>query len=342
MEYSQQEIELLIEELKIELNGHFDGMRKNLIAAECPYCGKKGKFAIYIGKPTARKPLFASNCFSCGKRNRSLEPLLQKIGRTDLIFEATTQIDAELDDSILVSDTESTEIEDSLDIVELPKGYKRCNKNKYLKQRGFNADDYIYFPVGTTRNLNFKYDKYVIFEVIDEGRTVGWVGRHTSSKQEIDEANRKAKRKGGYIVRRYMNSTENEFSKLLYNYDSVLPYETDTVVIVEGIFDAIALTRKMELYDNHSIAVVATFGKKISTVQIYKLQAKGVKTVVVAYDGDAVDTIKDVSQSLRPYFDVYIADIEGDSDFDEMSYEEIYDVFSNRIKTPTEYSLAKI
>ena len=342
MEYTQQEIELLIEELKIELNGHFDGMRKNLIAAECPYCRKKGKFAIYIGKPTARKPLFASNCFSCGHRNRTLEPLLQKIGRTDLIFEATTQIDAELDDSSLISDSESSEIEDSLDIVELPKGYKRCNKNKYLKQRGFNSDDYIYFPVGTTRNLNFKYDQYVIFEVIDEGRTVGWVGRHTWSKQDIDDANRKAKRNKGFIIRRYMNSTENEFSKLLNNYDSVIPYETDTVVLVEGIFDAIALTRKMELYDNHSIAVVATFGKKISNVQIYKLQAKGVRTVVIAYDGDAVDTIKEVSQSLKPYFDVYIADINGEKDFDEMSYEEIYDTFAYRVKTPTEYSLGKI
>ena len=139
-----------------------------------------------------------------------------------------------------------------------------------------------------------------------------------------------------------MNSTENEFSKLLYNYDSVIPYETDTVVLVEGIFDAIALTRKMELYDNHSIAVVATFGKKISNVQIYKLQAKGVRTVVIAYDGDAVDTIKEVSQSLKPYFDVYIADINGEKDFDEMSYEEIYDTFAYRIKTPTEYSLGKI
>ena len=343
MEYSPQEIELIIQELKIELNGHFDGMRKNLIAASCPYCGKKDKFAVYIGKPTAHKPLFASNCFSCQHKNRDLEPLLQKLGRTDLIFQATTQVDTDMDDSLLlIGDSESKEIDDSLDSVELPKGYKRCTKNAYLKKRGFNADDYVYFPCGTTRNLNFKYDPYVIFEVIDDGKTVGWVGRHTWSKERIDEYNRVAKRAGKYIIRRYNNSTENEFSKLLYNYDTVIEGETDTVILVEGIFDAIALTRKMELYDNTSVAVVATFGKKISDIQIYKLQCKQVKKVVIAYDGDAVRTIKEIAKSLKTYFTVYIADINGELDFDEMSYEEIYDTFAYRLKTPIEYQIGKL
>lgn len=89
-------------------------------------------------------------------------------------------------------------------------------------------------------------------------------------------------------MRRYKNSTENEFMKLLYNYDTIIEGETDTVILVEGVFDVIALTRKLELYDNQRVAVVATFGKKISTTQIYKIQQKGVKTVVLAYDGDAV------------------------------------------------------
>lgn len=74
---------------------------------------------------------------------------------------------------------------------------------------------------------------------------------------------------------RYRNSTENDFVKLLYNYDSIIEDETDTVILVEGVFDVIALTRKLNLYNNPSVAVVATFGKKISDTQIYKLQAKG-------------------------------------------------------------------
>lgn len=142
---------------------------------------------------------------------------------------------------------------------------------------------------------------------------------------------------------RYRNSTENDFVKLLYNYDAVIEDETDTVIIVEGVFDAIALTRKLNLYDNSQIAVVATFGKKISDVQIYKLQSKGVKTVVVGYDGDAVESIKKTSLQLNDYFDVYIADIENPSDdFDSMDFWDIFDTFSFRLKTPIEYKLNKI
>lgn len=341
MEYTRQEIEFLIEELKIELNGHFDGQEKNLIAERCPYCGKKGKFAIYIGKPTARKRLFASNCFSCQRKNRDLEPLLEKLGRTDLIFQATTNVNEEIDAPKLSLEDEG-EIDDSLEVITMPKGYKRCYKNAYLKSRGFTPDDYVYFPVGTTRGCDFKLDDYIILEIVDAGDTVGWVARHTWPKERIDAHNREASRSGGFKIMRYKNSTENDFVKLLYNYDAIKEGETDTVVIVEGAFDAIALTRKMELYDNSRVAAVATFGKKISDVQIYKLQDKGVKTVVIAYDSDARDAINNTAQRLRPYFEVYVADIIGGKDFDEMDYESVYDTFANHIETPVDYSLNKL
>lgn len=342
MNYSRHEVEFIIQELKIELNGHLDGSEKNLIAEHCPYCRKKHKFAVYVGKPTARKKLFASHCFSCGKSNRELNPLLEKLERTDLIFEATTTLDVELETSSLLLNSTGEQIDDSVDIIDPPKGFKRCYKNNYLKSRGFNADDYEYFPVGTTRGCNFQFDDYVIFLIVDAGDIVGWVARHIWPKSDIEDYNRKAKRAGTFQLRRYKNSTENEFMKLLYNYDTIIEGETDTVILVEGVFDVIALTRKLELYDNQRVAVVATFGKKISTTQIYKIQSKGIKTIVIAYDGDAVETIKHTSQQLKPYFDTYIADINGDLDFDEMAYEEIYETFAYRIKTPIEYALNKI
>jgi len=342
MNYTHNEVEFLIQELKIELNGHLDGAEKNLIAEYCPYCHKKHKFAIYIGKPTAKKTLFASHCFSCGKSNRELTPLLEYIGRTDLVFEATNSISAELDNLSFITNENGDIVDDSVDIIDPPKGFKRSYKNNYLRNRGFNADDYGYFPVGTTRGCNFKLDNYVIFLIIDAGDIVGWVARHIWPKQEIDEHNRKVKRNDGYQIMRYRNSTENDFVKLLYNFDAVIEGETDTVIIVEGIFDVIALTRKLELYDCQWIAVVATFGKKISNVQIYKLQTKRVRTVVLAYDGDAVEANRNTAQQLKPYFDTYIADIDGSLDFDEMDRDQIYDTFAYRIKTPIEYSLNKI
>lgn len=341
----KEEKQHIIDELAIELHAKLDGGRKNLIVETCPYCGHAGgKYGIYVGAETSNKKPFMAHCFSCGHSTRTLEELLKDIGRTDLmptdIFDLKTA--ERLDDFSFLEDEEN-EIDDKLCVVEMPDCYKRTYFNRYLKKRGFTEDDYEYFPVGTTRGYNFKFDDYVIFPIIDGGDTVGYVSRHIWDKRKIDEHNRKARHNGEYQIMRYRNSTDNEFVRLLYNYDAIVEGETDTVIIVEGVFDVIALTRKLNLYDNHRIAIVATFGKKISDTQIYKIQSKGVETIVIGYDGDATESIKKTTEQLRPYFDVYVADIEDPTqDFDSMDFWEIYDVFAFGLKTATEYKLQKI
>ncbi len=333
--------ELIIKELARELSAQLDGTRKNLIC-DCPYCGKSKKFGIYIGTPTERKPVFASHCFSCGKSHRDINRLLLEIGRGDLVIASTIELNAPLENLLFPLNKED-EIEDDLVVVELPDFYKRMFQHPYLKGRGFTFDDFEYFPVGVTRGLNWKYDNYVIFPVIDSGDTVGYVARHLWSKGMIDDHNRKAKRRGEYTIRRFNNSFENNFSKLLYNYDAVKDRETHTVIIVEGIFDVVALTRKLDLYDRVDIAVVATFGKKVSHIQIYKLQTKGVRTVIIAFDGDAVDAIKHIATELSQYFKVLIADISDPSmDWDDLDVEEISEIFTNRLKSVISYKLSRI
>lgn len=343
MNLSKEEKQHIIDELSIELHAKLDGGRKNLIVEVCPYCGHTGgKFGIYVGAETDRKKTFMSHCFSCGHSTKTLEQLLTDIGRMDLMITETFDFNTvkQLDD---FSFMEEAELDDTLCVVDMPDEYKRTYFNKYLEQRGFIEEDYEFFPVGTTRQLNYKFDDYVIFPIIDNKDIVGYISRHTWNKSDIDEYNRKARRNGKYQIMRYKNSTENDFVRLLYNYDAVIEDETDTVILVEGVFDAIALTRKLNLYDNHHIAVVATFGKKISDIQIYKLQSKGVETVVIGYDGDAVEAIKKTADLLNDFFDVYIADIEDPTaDFDSMDFWEIYDVFAFGLKTITEYKLQKI
>ena len=342
---SKEEKNYIIQELTIELHAKPDGSGKNLIVPTCPYCGREGgKFGIYIGPETERKKTFMAHCFKCGHSTLTLEQLLTDIGRTDLITTDTFDLEGGQNlNAISFLDDDNKEIDDSLCIVEMPDGYKRTHFNKYLKQRGFTEEDYDTFPVGTTRHINFKYDDYVICPSINSGDIVGYVSRHIWDKKEIDEYNRRARHNGKFQIMRYKNSTENDFVRLLYNYDMVIEDITDTVIIVEGIFDVIALTRKLSLYKNKSIAVVATFGKKISDIQIYKLQSKGVKTVVIGYDGDAVDAIKKTGEQLNEYFDVYIADIEDPTqDFDSLNFWDIYDTFAFRLKTFTEYKLNKI
>lgn len=342
MEISRQERDMLIKELMVELGARPDGGGKNLIAQTCPYCGKGGeKFGIYIGPETGKKKLFMSHCFKCGHTTTDVNQLLEDIGRPDLMMSETADLSFTPDRLFFQEDEE--EINDELIVIDMPDGWKRCFRNPYLNERGFELEDYEYFQVGTTRGLNFKFDNYVVFPVIDNGDIVGYVSRHIWTKDEIDEYNRKARRAGKYEIRRYNNSPEdtgNEFIKLLYNYDSIVEDETDTVIIVEGIFDVIALTRKLDLYENNRIAVVATFGKKVSPAQIYKLQSKGVRTVILGYDGDSVETMNKIAGTLDEYFDTYIAYIaDPEADFDSMNFWEIYDTFSVGLMTPIEYKL---
>lgn len=340
----KEEKQHLIDELAIELHAKLDGGRKNLIVPECIWCGHKGgKMGIYVGPETDRKKPFMAHCFSCGHSTQTLEQLLQEIGRIDLMVSETFDLTAanHLDDFSFMEDEK--ELDDSLCVVEMPEDYKRTYFNRYLRKRGFTEEDYEHFPVGTTRGFNFKFDDYVIFPIVDNGDNVGYVARHTWDKADIDEYNRKARHNGEFQIMRYRNSTENDFVKLLYNYDAVIDGETDTVVLVEGVFDAIALTRKLNLYDNHRIAVCATFGKKISDVQIYKLQSKGVETIIIGYDGDATEAIKKTASQLNEFFDVYIADIEDPTaDFDSMDFWDVYDSFAYNLKTVAEYKLQKI
>lgn len=339
MYISRDERNHIIEELRIHLDARYDGSRNNLIVPVCPHCGKGGsKFGIYVGPDTGRKKTFNSHCFKCGRSTHTLDELLNLVGRPDLTVEETTRLGHfELPDFL-----GGDEIDDELCVVEMPEGWGRTYRNRYLAGRGFLFDDFDCFPVGTTRHTNFRFDDYVLFPIIDNGDTVGYVGRHTWPKEEIDRHNERAKWSGGHQILRYRNSNENDFVKLLYNYDAVVEDVTDTVVICEGIFDVIALTRKLDLYDNKRLAAVCTFGKKISPTQIWKLQHKGVRTVLLAYDSDARDASLKAAEELNEYFDCYIADMRGGKDFDEMDYKDILGVFSEGIMTPRQFKLTTI
>lgn len=343
MYISREDKEHIIRELTNELHAKFDGSRKNLIVPVCPYCGHGGgKFGIYTGVETDNKKLFMSHCFSCGHTTTDLDKLLEDIGRPDLkLSKVSTIRNIEIPEFFRIGTEE--EIDDELEPVEMPDGWKRCYRNPYLKARGFCSDDYDHFPVGTTRGLNFKFDDYVIFPIIDNGEYVGYVSRHTWSKSDIDNYNSRAKRNGHFQIRRYNNSYDNDFVKLLYNYDAVIEDETDTVILCEGLFDVIALTRKFDLYDNHRVAAVATFGKKISDTQIFKLQNKGVRNIILGYDSDATEAINKTAAQLNEYFDVMIAKIDcNGKDWDEMEFWDAYDCIAYNLKTPTEFKMSTL
>lgn len=329
----------ITDELLYDLNSKLDGSRRNILVQNCPFCGHDGfKYGIYVGNDIGKKRFGMSNCYHCNRRFGNLQATLKALGREDLLPKETAELDD--DDDVDVSEIFTDEIDDDLVEVSMPNGYKRCFKNKYLKSRGWVVDDYEYFPVGTNRAFDREFEDYVILEVRDEGRRVGYVARSTLSKEEIDSYNSRHH----FKIRRYKNSDESEgngFSKMIYNYDAIEPMETHSVILCEGPFDVVGLNRKLELYDNKSIVPVATFGKKISQEQMFKLQKKGVEQIVIGYDNDAKETTSRVAMELDKYFDVLIADIPDGvgKDWDEMDVEDIYDVFANNLKTIREFNL---
>lgn len=324
----------LTEELQYILNGKLDGSKRNIIA-ECPFCGRP-KFGVYVGMDKGHKKFGASNCFRCGKSFHTLKLTLEALGHKELLPVETV----DLDDDTVFDNLFDDEIDDELKEATLPNGYKRCYKNSYLKSRGWLSWDYEYFPVGTNRGFDREYNDYIILEVRDEGRCVGFVARSILSKDEIDSYNSRHH----FKIRRYKNSDErmgNGFSKMLYNYDAIETMTTHSVILCEGPFDVVGLNRKLELYDNKHIVPVATFGKKISQEQMFKLQKKGVEQIVIGYDNDAKETTSRIAMELEKYFDVLIADIPNGvgKDWDEMDVEDIYDVFAFNLKTIREFNL---
>lgn len=337
-------VDSIVAEIARELGARRDGTGKNLIAPRCPYCGKEGgKYGIYVGEPTDRKQPFMAHCFSCGHSTTTLAQLLQDLNRMDLLPVPTAELEAPVSTSLLTAPSIHEEVDDTLCIVELPDFYQRRFFHPYLQDRGFSSEDYEYFPVGDTGRLNRRYMDYVIFPIHDAGDTVGYVARHLWPKARIDTHNLQARRRGDYKIMRYRNSTENEFSKLLYNYDAIEAGVTQTVILTEGIFDVVALTRSLDLYDDPRTVPVATFGKKISLVQIYKLQSKGVRQVIVGYDGDAVEATKKTLTQLAPYFEVRVADItDPTKDWEELTAAETRAIFAHGLLRPLDYKLRKI
>lgn len=328
------------------LHGKYDGSRKNIIVPECPYCGKTGyKFGIYVGMPDGKRKPFMSNCFSCGWKNKDLMPLLIKIGRTDIMPADTTSLKEKIptiDDAFKITLHED-EDEDDTFRCDLPKGYSRVYFNTYLKNRGYTSYDYDFFEAGVVSRANPLFADYIVFPIYESRCVVGYVARHTWSKKDIDAYNETNKYRP---IMRYRNSNSevgNDFQKLVYNIDAVMEGVCRTVILVEGVFDAVALTRKLNLYGRDDIAVCATFGKQITESKMAKLQMRGVEKVILGYDGDAVKYVLEACNTLDEYFDVLVADIDDPTkDWDDLDRDEIIYIFANKLLTPVEYNLKKI
>lgn len=287
-----------------------DLVDKKHFISTCPFCGKPKHFYIsYEG---------LWDCKRCGEVG-NIFSLLRKIGRLDLYKNSTKDIE-KLNSISLNFFKKSFELEIESDLfinekIEYPRLTKdiRMMKNLYLNNRGFSEEHYEKFKPKKT--IIEPYNGYVIIPVTENTLDVAYVCRNTKSN---------------YI--RYRNS-ESEFSKFLFDIDSV---ENDTVIIVEGLFGKINLENILRKNGVDGIDVVASFGKKLSNTQLFKLYEKGVKNLNILYDEGTVLTTKNIIKSKINIFQKFNTNVLFHSTLSPDEYENIGD-FEVALENATNY-----
>lgn len=305
--------------MKDDLKSEILGVLNNVIVSgqrgwylsDCPYCKKSQHMGVIFGEKVT-----SFVCFKCGEKG-TIYRLLKHIGKLSIIKDRQTiSFDKNLENKLLIQ-VDEIEIDLNMDKKDLPLGFRRIKENDYLENRGFTEQQFSLFRVGMTK-IEPKYSNYVIFSIDNEkGDCIGYLSRTTLSKDKIERLEKTSGKK--YL--RYKNSLNTDFSKWLFGLNEVTD-KTETVILVEGVFDKFNVDKLLKLYDDDEIKCCACFGKKISLAQIYRLQEKNIKNVIIIYDNDAVPESKRYAFELSKYFNVQVgfckAKDPGDVNFDEL------------------------
>lgn len=280
----------------------------------CPYCGKPDKWGILI---EGNSKIF--HCFRCGEKT-SLFNYLKKIGRADLC-----ESDYKVSKNNFLKSIENEElIVNENEVIELPFGLKPLTNDSYLNSRGFTREHYAEFePSYTDSPLEENLNNYIVFKLKQGESIVGWLARSRYTKEWHKQNLHESKKKGIPPMLRYRNS-ENGFVKIVGGVNFI-GNETKIVIVVEGLFDKINVDKLLDLRKGDVVACVFTFGKKISGDQANILLSLEIETLILLYDGDAMEQSKEASITLGKKFKVLVAKIEdktldpGDMDITQLS-----------------------
>lgn len=270
-------------------------------------------------------------CMRCGE-STSLHVYLLKINRRDLVGEYSAPVQDTL------RSVRKDEIqEDDINIgCELPRGFKRIYYDEYLDSRGFTYSQYNHFKVGVSTDISLR--EHLIFPIYQDGVLSSWLGRTRYSKEWHKENIKSYKEQRGRLIPRYKNSAGTEFSEILGGLDDIVQGKTDTVILVEGIFDKANVDRLGNLYDDdtHAVKCCFTFGKNLSEKQVEKILKKGVKNLILMYDPDAIDEIQKFALQYINKFDKISCARLSENDPGDMDEQEFNKILHN-LKTPVDF-----
>lgn len=321
-------MQLSVEELQQLLPGaHLDRRGKNLYAT-CPSC-QQNEFGISLADNHQFGCFRKKDCGFSG----NIFTLLAYLGKTvhdvkpSYTPRATIDIDKMLVHEQVVLDLQIADCN-------MPMGFKRVLYHPYLEERGFEEDDYDRYWAGVS-NIDPRYKDFIIFGIKQFGHTKATVARSIKSKEEIKKLSEYYKKIGSKKkVLRYINSN-SDFAKILLGIEEVTE-KTDTVIIVEGLFDKQNTDKVLGLKGQEEVKCVASFKCGLSNEQMHLLQRSGVKKIVLLYDPDVIDEITKAAWELDNYFDVHIGFSESGRDPGEMCADDFDEVFAN-LRSPSQF-----
>lgn len=303
MKLSKDKLFDLLDEASIYKNGN--------IKAICPWCGKK-EFYVSLSE---NHPFQCWRKKHCGESGNIFK-LLEKLNRLEFFsYKDDVVFSNRVPETLQIEEDDEVEID--IPEIKKPLGFKRIYDDEYLSKRGFAGNDFSDYIVGITK-LDPKLIGYIIFLLFQEGKNIGYVARYKGSKEECDLKNKP----------RYRNS-DSDFEKILGGYDDLVEGKTETVFLVEGLFDKKRIDDLLDLKSVDDLKCVFTFKCFLSNTQIRLLQKKGVKNLIMLYDPDVINKIRVQAIDLVKFFNVKI----GLIDF----YNE-----DGNLKDPAELSLEEL
>lgn len=314
----------------------------------CPFCGKMGKWGVIFNQDGRA----TFHCWKC-PRKVSVFEFLKKIGRLDLTKRSYSVKLNELEDCPKIGelqvehskwmDSDESEAKQELKPVVLPLRIKPLVDDPYLDSRGFKKEHYEEFePSYTDTPLEPKLKNFIIFKMKVDGVCVAWWARSRYSKEWHKHNLEAYKRHEEDLVLRYRNS-ENNFQDLLGACDGLIEGKTETVILVEGIFDYIGICNLLSLKEKDWLKCCFTFGNSIGNGQIDMLLKKKIKNIILLYDYGTIKESKEAALRMRDLFEsVWVAAIRTPGvDPGNISIEELTEVLEN-VEDPLNFYLGKL
>lgn len=305
----------------------------------CPWCGRGGEKLGIKFNETGNGAV--CNCYYCGTKGGIID-YLRKIGREDLLKQGYENSVNSTSLTPLKKEKEDEQTDLQVKAVPLPKKLEPLIDYPYLNERGFLKYHYEEFePSMTDFFLEKALKNYIIFKLKMNGEVVAWLARSQYSYEWHRQNLKEAKERGIKPKLRYENS-RTDFTKIIGGYDHITE-NTDTVFLVEGLFDKVGLDNLLDTPNDESVKCCFLFGNSISAEQIELLKLKkSVRNIILMFDDSCETQSKSAGLMLAKHFNTKIAHLTRPGiDPNDMDIDYLLEIL-DKLEDPINFYVNKI